>query len=148
MKKILIIQSRSRPEMSTAEQGEYQRVVGSMADVSFLSALDESLAWDEPIKILEGFDAMFLAGSGEFDLHSDAEPETRMVPAQTILLRLTPFIKFILEQDFPTFGICFGHQLIGEAQCGGVITDPKQEKVGSFSVLLTTEGKQDRLFRD
>ena len=63
MKKILIIQSRSRPEMITAEQGEYQRVVGSMADVSFLSALDESLAWDEPIKILEGFDAMFLAGS-------------------------------------------------------------------------------------
>lgn len=149
MKHILVIQSRSRSEMIAAEQGEYGRAIGNSAQTSFVSALDESLAWVTPEKILEGFDAVCITGSGEFDLHSETglDIETRMVPARAILSRLTPLIMYLLKNNFPTFGVCFGHQLIGEVQGGRVTTDHAQEKVGSFQVILTTEGKRDRLFQ-
>ncbi len=149
MKKILIVQSRSGPEMIAAEQSEYRRVVGDAADISFISSLDASLAWGSPASILSGFEAIIIAGSGEFDLHSETaeDTQTRMAPARIILSRLTPLITFLLEKDFPTLGICFGHQLIGEVQGGTVITDPVQQKVGSFPVELTSAGKEDILFK-
>ena len=145
MKKILVIQSRSRPEMIVAEQEEYRRACGGTAELSFVSALDESLPWNVPQDMLARFDGVILGGSGEYDLHSDSDPEGRMTPARAILARLKPFIAFLIEKDFPTLGICFGHQLIGEELGGSVASDETQAKVGSFEVILTEAGKQDSL---
>jgi GMP synthase (glutamine-hydrolysing) len=146
MKKILVIQFRSRPEMVLAEQGEYTRAAKGKADVTFISALDEMLAWDNPAQILLGYGGVIFGGSGEYDLHSDTDPDARMAPARQLLERVTPLIRYILEQDVPMLGICFGHQLIGEVREGKVNSDPEQAKVGSFDVALTPEGEQDVLF--
>src|SRR5258708_2661084 len=99
MKKILVIQSRHRPEMIEAERGEYTRAANGAAELVFISALDEFLSWNEPAKMLRGFDGVMFGGSGEFDLHSESEPEIRMTPARAILLRLKPFIAYLIEND-------------------------------------------------
>ena len=146
MKKMLVIQSRTRPEMIEAEQGEYRRAAQGTAELYFISALDQSLSWSDPARMLEGHNGVIFGGSGEYDLHNDKDPNGRMAPARAILARVAPLINYLTEHDVPTLGICFGHQLIGEELGGGVSSDELQAKVGSFEVGLTEKGRKDPLF--
>jgi len=149
MKKILIIQSRTRPEMLAAEQGEYARAIGSLAEAVFVSSLDESLDWQHPEKIVEGFSGVIFGGSGEFDFdggrpHDDAARAT----SQQIVARVRPLVLDILQKDFPMMGICYGHQIVAEALGVPVINDLEQKKTGTYEVALTPAGKADKLFCD
>jgi GMP synthase (glutamine-hydrolysing) len=147
MKKILIIQSRRRPEMLKAEQGEYERAVANAAVLSFLSSVDESVAWDNPATVLAGYDAVMLGGSGEFDFDGGraADDEAR-VTSQQIAKRLTPLVRYAYEQSFPVLGICFGHQIVSEVFDVKAVNDHDQKKVGTFLVTLSEAGKRDLLF--
>ncbi len=120
--------------------------IGNLAEIVCMSTLDESLPWNNPTALLAGYDAVILGGSGEFDLHGDQKNIDKVRRAQSILRLSRPLIEYILANDVPTLGVCFGHQLIGEIRGGEVSTDTVQKKAGSFEVSLTTEGKKDLIF--
>lgn len=134
--------------MIAAEQAEYRRAILDAAELSIESSLATEISWSNPEVLLEKYDGVIIGGSGEFDLHSDTPAEPKVVRAREILTRLTPMIEHMIKQDFPLLGICFGHQLIGEARGGEVTSDPSQKKVGSYEVQLTEAGKTDYLFSD
>lgn len=46
----------------------------------------------------------------------------------------------------PTFGVCFGHQLVGWAFGARVTENPRGWEIGSHDVELTPEGRADPLF--
>lgn len=147
MKKILIIQSRKRPEMVLAEQGEYTRAADNLAELVFLSSLDSHLEWASPEKILQGFDGVILGGSGEFDFDGGREAEDpARVTSKEIVGRLQPTVGYIMEHNMPLLGVCYGHQIVSEVLGVRVVNDHEQKKVGSFPVTLTEEGKKDPLF--
>lgn len=146
MQRVLVIQSRQRPETVAAEQEEYNAALAG-AQVDFLSALDEKLSWTNPNEVLAPYGAMLLGGSGDFDLHGGREPRdpARLIAA-IILTRLKMFVQYAIAKDMPVLGVCFGHQLIAEMYGGTVTNDQSQRKTGSFDVTLTEEGKRDPLF--
>jgi len=59
--------------------------------------------------------------------------------------RLVIWIPQVLERSIPLLGICFGHQLLAEAMGGHADYHPKGREIGTVSIQLTPEGKQDRL---
>lgn len=146
MKQILILQSREHPETIVAEREEYTRAIGGLAELSFASTLDETLPWDHPEIFLQDYNGVIIGGSGEFDLHSEDKSHPKMIRARSILQRMGPLIAYFLENNYPTLGVCFGHQIIGEFMGGAVSTDASQKKAGSYEVFLTEEGQADRLF--
>ncbi len=146
-KNILLVQSRRRPDMLAIEQQEFTIAAGDGAKLTFISALDTTAPWSEPEKIVAGYDAVILGGSGEFDIDGGRDPEDEgQRIALEILARLTPLMAFLVTNDKPTLGVCFGHQLIGEFQGGSVVSDPLQKKVGSHTVRTTEEASTDVLF--
>lgn len=147
MSKILLIQSRTTPERIARERENFARVVGDSAQLDFLSALDERLAWTYPDEFLKYYDGVIFGGSSDFDLHGgrdDKDPARLM--ATIILSRTKLIVQYALAEERPIFGVCFGHQLIAEMHGGEVRNDAAQSKFGKHEVRLTEEGIRDGLF--
>ena len=149
MKKILVVESRSDEEHITREQENFRRVAGNLADLEFLSTLDERLAWTTPEEFLKGCNGVIFGGSADFDFDGGRpKKDPARIISLIILSRTRNLISYALSKSIPILGICYGHQLIANMFGGDVRNDLEQTKFGSSRVVLTEEGKRDTLFKD
>ena len=87
-------------------------------------------------ELLDGVDALMIGGAGEFSA-ADEHPWTTSVLA---------LCRAAAERALPTFGSCWGHQILARAFGGTVIHDPEKAELGSGEVMLTDAGRHDALF--
>lgn len=148
MKNILVIQFREKKEPREAEQRCLLRATKTLnTKLTFLNALDESINWENPGDILKGYDGVMLGGSGEFYFDGKFHPEDpKRARLYTAVERMRLFFHFLLENDFPTFGMCMGHQAIAHIIGTKIIACDKTGKTGTFNVHLSKEGLTDPLF--
>ena len=83
------------------------------------------------------FDALIIGGSGDFSVAERDQPFFDSV---------SDLLRWIIDRGFPTFGCCFGYQLLVDAMGGRVIRDPGNAELGSVEIELTDEGVADPLF--
>lgn len=88
--------------------------------------------------LLDGVDALMIGGAGEYSITQDYP----FVPA------LNDLIFAAYETHLPTFGSCWGHQVIAKAFGGTVIKDRARGEFGSRWVELSHAGRKDPLFGD
>lgn len=68
---------------------------------------------------------VIITGSPE----SLTEPQPWMAPALN-------YVRSIVETGVPTFGICFGHQMLGAALGGSVQNNPRGREIGTVELRL------------
>ncbi len=83
-----------------------------------------------------GYDVVVLGGAGA---HSATADDPFVAP-------LIDFVRSVVDDGRPFFGSCYGHQLLGRALGGRVVTDPERGEIGTFDVTLTEAGVSDPLF--
>jgi GMP synthase (glutamine-hydrolysing) len=97
------------------------------------SVLREPLTED----LLDDMDALMIGGAGEYSAHHDH-------PWMPSLLAL---VRAAAERQVPTFGSCWGHQIIARAFGGTVEHDSGKAELGCHPVELTDAGRTDELLR-
>ncbi|HEX4955903.1 MAG TPA: type 1 glutamine amidotransferase [Thermoanaerobaculia bacterium] len=92
---------------------------------------DPVLTW----RHVEDADVLMIGGAGAHSVTHDDDFTPALIEV---------FLRW-LEEGRPFFGSCWGHQFIGRALGGTVITDPAGSEVGTFDLELTAEGERDPL---
>jgi GMP synthase (glutamine-hydrolysing) len=94
---------------------------------------------EEPRKEwLEGVSAMIVGGSGSYSVH-DARSASWVGPLRDVM-------ETALATALPSFGICFGHQLLGFHLGAQVRTKPELSEVGTIPLDATAAGLNDPVF--
>ena len=147
MHRILFVQSRTDPTRVERERDNFRRAIGEAAEIDFLSALDEKLAWTSPNEFLKDCNGVIFGGSSDFDFDGgrDAKDPARLM-SMIILSRTKMMVRYALAERVPVLGVCFGHQIIAQMHGGGVHRDLTQGKFGAHEVHLTEAGERDPLF--
>jgi GMP synthase (glutamine-hydrolysing) len=145
-KKILTIQFR-QDVTKEHEQQCINRVADGSADITYIDIFDQNdvETMQNPELLLKDYDKLILGGSAGISMGPDHE-ENDYSKVDYILEKIEPLMKYILEHDYPTFGTCFGHQLLGHFLGSPVDHDADQAETGFAELHLTEEGKQDKLF--
>jgi GMP synthase (glutamine-hydrolysing) len=135
--KILVIQFRKNAAHETLERASLARELGDQVIVEYRSALDSDIDWHDPAKLLSPYHGLILGGSGDFDFDGGrTEHDEYKQQSYELLARLQPLLTYIFAVDFPTLGICFGHQIIGAHAGAKVYHDPVQKKSCSHTVAV------------
>lgn len=132
--RILLIQARNTHVMEVQEQGCFSdRCRIDTAQFRLANVVRDALSPD----LLEDVDALMIGGAGEYSAH-------KSYPWMDDLLAL---IRTAYDRYLPTFGSCWGHQVIARAFGGEVRYDPDRAEFGCGTILLTEAGRNDVLFR-
>ena len=134
--KILIVKSGTTNPPVVEKHGDYdfwfQRSLAHHAiQWSVVSVYD-----DEALPSADDFDGIILTGSPASVWEN--EPWMR---------RTIEWLQECIQMSTtPILGVCFGHQLLGQALGGTVVPNPKGAEYGTIEVELSPEGTADRLF--
>lgn len=146
MKKILLLQFRTDKSAEHEKESFAKFSSKYPIKIKHINALDENINWSCPKKLINNYDGIVLGGSGELCFSGRREEDD--IKFNTALKNTNALICFLIKQDFPTFGICFGHQLLAHHLGAEIHNDNLQAKAGSFSLRLTEDGKNDPVFKN
>ena len=131
--RVLLLQARNTEDMERQEQQCFlERCRIDPPQLETVNAIRDPL---RP-SMLDGFDAFMIGGAGEYSATEDY-----------------PWMPHLFEvlyeahaRSMPTFGSCWGHQVIARAFGGKVIYDSEHAEIGCGYVSLTHAGASDALF--
>lgn len=138
---ILLVQFRQTPQADQLEHSSILREVEAFADVVTVCGVQGDV-----LAGVKQADGVILGGSGDYDFdgaRSVDDPIRRQTEA--LCRSLAPTLDYLFRNDKPTFGICFGHQLMGAFRGVGVYHDTSQSKQKTHTVALRPEGHEHRL---
>lgn len=133
--RVVLVQARSTVDIEGQEQLCFlERCRIDRYQLTPRSVLRDPLDAD----LLDEFDAVMIGGAGEYSAVGDYE----WMPG------LLEFVRVCYDRRVPTFGSCWGHQLIARALGGRVVHDSELAEMGCHHVTLTASGRADRIFQD
>jgi len=110
MKNILLVQFR-RDLSALHEKDCFLRYFQKEQNLKLktVNAFDEGVDFSFPQKLIRNSRGVILGGSGEFYLSGNTGEKEKIF--RKMLKRITPFIKYLLRNNFPVLGICLGEDI-------------------------------------
>lgn len=129
---ILLLQARATEDMELQEQACFiERARIAPHQLHPVNVVKHRL---DPA-LLDGMHAFMIGGAGEFSATKD----------YVWMDDALDLIRAAVERDVPTFGSCWGHQMLARAFGGRVIHDHARAEMGCHEVELSEAGQRDEL---
>jgi len=146
MKKVLVLQFRE-DVTKEHEQMCIDRFGNEGIKYDYLDIFDPLVDWSKPKDLLGGYDKLIVGGSAGFYIGPNHKNNDYQ-KTDYILKSTQPLLELALEKDFPTFGICFGCQLIANSLGTEVVKDENMAETGFVEIAKTENSTQDQIFKD
>jgi len=143
MAKILVIQFRNDDASKEREQKRFN-VCFALGELEYVNACSAEFAWDNPQKLLQSKGAVILGGSADFYLSRHGQNKEM----DEALMRVEKLINYLFQEDFPTLGVCFGHQTIAHFLGVKIEHHDNLPEAGAVEVKLMPAGRKSLLFAD
>jgi len=133
---VILLQARDTQDIEHQEQECF--LERCKLETSQLTSFNLSDGVLGPVdSFFDGFDAFMIGGAGEYSVAKDYEWTEWALS----------LVRKAYDLEIPTFGSCWGHQLIARALGGTVEHDPLRAELGCHHVELTESGAMDELFK-
>lgn len=133
---LIVLRAGDAAAPVAARRGEFfswiKREVGDAWDGEWV---EHDLRTDAPLPSARDADGFVITGS--------SSSVTERAPW---MLRAEGFVRSIVEARTPLFGICFGHQLVGQALGGRVARNPRGREIGTVYVRVVAHSPRDPIF--
>ncbi|HXX67957.1 MAG TPA: glutamine amidotransferase [Polyangiaceae bacterium] len=113
-------------EKVRARRGEYADMIRASAGESGVTWMEVDLRQDTPLPEPTTLGGAVVTGSS-----------ASVTERASWMLRAEEYLRALIRDGVPTLGICFGHQLLGQALGGHVTRNPRGREIGTvaFEVL-------------
>ena len=92
--------------------------------------------------------AVIFGGSGEFGFYLMSDSSKLGKKFRYVLKQSRKILDVVFNENVPSLGICFGHQLMGWYLGAQVLTEgDKYKEFGAHKIKLTEQGQKDLLFK-
>ena len=98
--------------------------------------------WIEHDIRIEGTPLPDARGAAGFIITGSSSSVTERAPW---MLRAEAYLRDLVAADAPVLGICFGHQLLGQALGGEVVKNPRGREIGTVRVTVKRDAPADPL---
>lgn len=133
--KILLLQARHKHDKARLEE---QQSFADRAGLKLEQIATHDLLESPPsLAQIRRYDALMIGGSGAYSVSKQNLPDQPAVLA---------VLAEVVETGHPIFASCFGFHLLVEALGGQIIYDPEAMEVGTYTLRLTADGREDGLF--
>jgi GMP synthase (glutamine-hydrolysing) len=137
MKKLFILKVGTTFKNTYEENGDFEDWVIDKLDNKNLKISIIDIQKGEKLPTLKECAGIIITGS--HSMVTEEEPWS---------VKLEEWIPSLIENSIPTFGICYGHQLLGKSMQGISGFHKNGIEIGTVDISLTKEAKEDELFKD
>ncbi len=138
-KKILVLQFRTGKSLAHERKCLLKNGYFKKDNFKFVNILNPKKI---KIKNINSYTGVILGGSGEINISNWDKK------IQSKIIKIKPILKKIIREDFPTLGICFGHQLIADLMGGKVVRHKDKAETGVYKICINKEGLRSPLFKN
>ena len=125
--KLLVLRTGDAAAPVAARRGEFYAWIRREAEAAWNGAWGQHDVRDTDVP---------LPGIGDADGFIITGSSSSVTERAPWMLRTEAFIRELHEKKVPLFGICFGHQLIGQALGGLVAKNPRGREIGTVTVRV------------
>ena len=137
MKPFLIVKTGSTYPDIAARFGDFEDWFAARLDRSAGTICTVSPFAGEALPAVASLGGILITGS--HDMVTDMHPWSEQTAA---------WLKQAVVADIPVLGVCYGHQLLAYAMGGVVGHNPMGKEVGTVSIRISRQGRQDPLFSE
>ena len=132
--KLLVLRAGDAAPQVAARRGEFYAWIRREAEAAWSGEWGQHDVrdMDVPLPHVADADGFIITGS--------SSSVTERAPW---MLRVEAFIRELHEKKAPVFGICFGHQLIGQALGGLVAKNPRGREIGTVTIRTRANAPAD-----
>ena len=134
MKKLIIIKAGSTFPSIQQSLGDFDDWIINGTGVSDIPISVLNVAENEVLPSVDKVSGVIITGS-----------HAMVTDRELWMQALEVWLREVFDRNIPLLGICFGHQILAVAMGGHSDYHPKGREIGTVSIRLTHEGKQDRL---